>query len=60
MLGGCLALMVGAGVTIGAIEARQRCAAAAGYRVSGTGFGTAFLGAYRTVVALAYPLTGPG
>ena len=39
---------------------RQRCAAAAGYRVSGTGFGTAFLGAYRTVVALAYPLTGPG
>lgn len=55
MLGGCLALLIGAGVTIAAIEAGSIAALLLGTGVSGIGFGTAFLGAYRTVVALASP-----
>jgi MFS family permease len=55
MLGGCLALVVGAGFTIVAIETGNAAVLLLGTGVSGLGFGTAFLGAYRTVVALASP-----
>lgn len=55
MLGGCLALMAGAGVTIAAVQTGTAAMLLLGTGVSGIGFGTAFLGAYRTVVALASP-----
>jgi hypothetical protein len=55
MLGGCLALMAGAGVTIAAIQTGTAAVLLAGTGVAGLGYGTAFLGAYRTVVALASP-----
>ena len=55
MLGGCLALMAGAGVTVAAIETGTAAVLLLGTGVAGLGFGTTFLGAYRTVVALASP-----
>jgi MFS family permease len=53
MLGGCLALTAGAGVTIAAIETGTVAVLLAGTGIAGLGFGPAFTGAYRTVVALA-------
>lgn len=53
MLGGCLALTVGAGVTIAAIETGTAAVLLAGTGIAGLGFGPALTGAYRTVVALA-------
>lgn len=53
MLGGCLALMTGAGITIAAIETGTAAVLLLGTGVAGLGYGTAFLGAYRTVMALA-------
>jgi MFS family permease len=53
MLGGCLALMAGAGVTIAAIETGNAAMLLLGTGIGGLGFGPAFTGAYRTVVALA-------
>ena len=55
MLGGCLALVAGAGVTIAAIQAGTAAVLLLGTGVAGLGYGTAFLGAHRTVVALASP-----
>ncbi len=55
MVGGCLALVAGAGVTIAAIETGTAAVLLLGTGVAGLGFGTAFLGAYRTVVARAEP-----
>jgi hypothetical protein len=55
MLGGCLALAVGAGVTIAAIQTGTAAVLLLGTGIAGIGYGTAFLGAYRTVVALASP-----
>jgi MFS family permease len=53
MLGGCLALTVGAGVTIAAIETGNVAVLLAGTGIAGLGFGPALTGAYNTVVALA-------
>jgi len=55
MLGGCLALMAGAGIAIAAIQTGTAAVLLLGTGVAGLGYGTAFLGAYRTVVALASP-----
>ena len=53
MLGGCLALAAGAGVTIAAIETGTAAVLLLGTGIAGLGYGPAFTGAYRTVVALA-------
>ena len=53
MLGGCLALAAGAGVTIAAIETGTAAVLLLGAGIAGLGYGPAFTGAYRTVVALA-------
>jgi MFS family permease len=53
MLGGCLALAVGAGVTIAAIATGTAAVLLLGTGIAGLGYGPAFTGAYRTVVALA-------
>jgi MFS family permease len=55
MLAGCLVLLAGAGVTLGAIETSSAAAFLAGTAVAGAGFGTAMLGAFRTISALAAP-----
>jgi hypothetical protein len=55
MLAGCLALIAGAAVTFTAIEATSAAAFLAGTTVAGVGFGTAMLGAFRTISALAAP-----
>src|SRR4051794_25772204 len=53
MLGGCLALIVGALVTIAAIETSTPAALFIGTMVAGLGLGPAFMGAYRSTIALA-------
>ena len=55
MLAGCLVLLAGAVVTLGAIETSSAAAFLAGTAVAGAGFGTAMLGTFRTVSALAVP-----
>lgn len=53
LLGGCLALIVGALVTLTAIETDTQAALFVGTAVTGLGFGPAFMGAYRVTIALA-------
>jgi MFS family permease len=53
MLGGCLALIVGALVTFASIETGTPAALFVGTAVAGLGFGPAFTGAYRATIALA-------
>jgi MFS family permease len=53
MLGGCLALVAGALVTFAAIETTTPAVLLVGAAVAGLGFGPAFMGAYRSVVAMA-------
>jgi MFS family permease len=60
MLGGCLALMVGAGLSVAAIETGSAAVLLLSTGLAGLGFGPAFLGAYRTVVALAAPADRAG
>ena len=55
MLAGCLALLAGAAVTLAAIEVTSAAAFLTGTVVAGTGFGTAMLGAFRTISAAAAP-----
>jgi MFS family permease len=55
MLGGCLALIAGALVTFAAIETSTAAALFVGAAVAGLGLGPAFMGAYRSTVALAPP-----
>jgi len=55
MLGGCLALIAGALVTFAAIETGTAAALFVGAAVAGVGLGPAFMGAYRSTVALAPP-----
>jgi hypothetical protein len=55
MLAGCLTLVAGAVVTLAAIETTSATAFLAGTAVAGAGFGTAMLGAFRTISALAAP-----
>jgi predicted MFS family arabinose efflux permease len=53
MLVGCLALVAGALVTFAAIETTTPAVLLVGTAVAGLGFGPAFMGAFRSVVALA-------
>jgi MFS family permease len=55
VLGGCLGLIVGALVTLAAIETRTPAALFIGTAIAGLGLGPAFMGAYRSIVALASP-----
>jgi MFS family permease len=55
MLAGCLALLAGAAVTLTAVEATSAAAFLAGTTTAGAGFGTAMLGTFRTITALAAP-----
>lgn len=55
MLGGCLVLIAGTVVTFISIETGTPAVFLVGTAVSGLGFGPAFMGAYRAVVALAVP-----
>lgn len=53
MLGGCLAVAAGALVTFAGIATTTSAVLLAGTAVAGLGFGPAFMGAYRSVIALA-------
>jgi MFS family permease len=53
MLGGCLALVAGGLVTFAAIKTTTSAVLLLGTAVAGLGFGPAFTGAYRSLVALA-------
>jgi hypothetical protein len=56
MLAGCLALLVGAVISLAAIETASAAAFLAGTAVAGAGFGIGFfLGAYRILTGLASP-----
>ena len=55
MLGGCLALIVGALVTFASLVTSTPALLFVGTAVAGLGFGPAFMGAYRSTVALATP-----
>jgi MFS family permease len=55
MLTGCLILFAGAAVTFAAVAAMSAAAFLSGIAVAGVGFGLAFLGAFRTLSALADP-----
>jgi hypothetical protein len=52
---GCLLLAVGVGGTVAAIAAGSAAGFFVGTAFAGTGFGLAFLGVFRTLVALAPP-----
>jgi MFS family permease len=53
MLGGCLALIVGAGVTLVSIETGKPAALFIGTAAAGLGLGPAFMGAYRSTIGAA-------
>ena len=55
MLAGCLFLLAGMTVTFGAIATTTPAAFLAGTAVAGAGFGLAYLGAFRMILALATP-----
>ena len=55
MLAGCVFLLVGMAVTVGAIATTASAAFLAGSAVAGAGFGLAFLGSFRMITALAAP-----
>jgi predicted MFS family arabinose efflux permease len=55
MLGGCLVLIAGAVVTFSSIDTGTPAVLFVGTAVAGLGFGPAFMGAYRVVVAFAIP-----
>src|SRR4051794_32496474 len=55
MLGGCLVLIAGAVVTFGSIDTGTPAVFFVGTAVAGLGFGPAFMGAFRVVVAFAIP-----
>jgi MFS family permease len=53
MIAGCISLICGGVITMVAIEARETWPFFIGIAIAGVGFGTAFSGAYRTVIAAA-------
>jgi hypothetical protein len=55
LLAGCLVLAAGAGVTLASLAATSTVGFFVGTALSGVGFGAAFLGAFRTMSALAEP-----
>jgi MFS family permease len=60
MLAGCLFLLAGIAVTLAAIATMTAVTFLAGTAIAGVGFGVAFLGAFRTVAALADPADRAG
>src|SRR6266480_3973822 len=52
MLGGCLALIIGALVTLASLQTGTPVALFIGTAVAGLGLGPAFMGAYRSTIAL--------
>jgi hypothetical protein len=60
MLYGCIALFAGVAITLLAILTSTAVAFLAGSVVAGAGFGLAFLGAFRTLSALAQPAERAG
>jgi MFS family permease len=55
MLGGCVVLAIGTGLTVLSLWLASTPVFFAGAAVSGVGFGSAFLGAFRSVALLATP-----
>lgn len=55
MLAGCLFLLTGVAMTLGAIATTTTAAFLAGTLVAGAGFGLAFLGSFRMITAMAEP-----
>ena len=55
MLAGCLCLLAGMAVTLGAIATTTSPAFLIGTTVAGVGFGLAFQGSFRMITALAKP-----
>jgi MFS family permease len=55
LLAGCLILLAGMGLTLGAIATTTPAAFFAGTAVAGIGFGLVYLGSFRTITALATP-----
>jgi MFS family permease len=55
MLAGSLSLLAGIGLTLGAIATTTSAAFMAGAAVAGPGFGLAFLGSFRMIMAHATP-----
>jgi MFS family permease len=55
MLAGCLTLLAGVGITLSGIATSTAALFLIGTTVAGFGFGVAFLGAFRTLSALAAP-----
>lgn len=55
MLYGCLDLLAGVAITLGAVAAQSVWALLVGSLIAGIGFGLAFLGAFRSLSALARP-----
>jgi MFS family permease len=55
MLSGCLVLLAGIAVTFGGVATTSAAGFLFGTAVAGVGFGLAFLGAFRTLSALAGP-----
>jgi MFS family permease len=60
MLAGCLCLLAGVATTFGAIATTTPAAFLAGTGVAGVGFGLAFQGAFRMILALAEPAQRAG
>lgn len=55
MLYGCLDLVAGVAITLGAVATQNVWALLVGSLIAGAGFGLAFLGAFRSLSALARP-----
>ena len=55
MTAGCLILLCGMGISLGAVASSQSAAFLVGSAVAGVGFGLGFLGVFRTLSALAGP-----
>ena len=55
MMIGCIALFAGAAITFAAVATTSAGVFLAGIAIAGTGVGTAFLGSFRTLSALATP-----
>ena len=60
MTGGCVVLLCGMGISLGAVATSQTAAFLVGSAVAGAGFGLGFLGVFRTLSALAGPTERAG
>jgi MFS family permease len=60
MLAGCLAMLAGTGMTLGAIQTGSGAALLAGAAVAGAGFGPAAVGTFGTIMTRAAPAERAG